>query len=103
MNIDRERWDKVADLGRDALHLSGGEVGLLFIERDGAAAAILLGSPNLNDQRVVKCLKLFHDRLGDMIEHAESGELSLQDGGKTYIRDSLTGEYQDPEHPGFAG
>lgn len=89
-------WEQAAEYGKKALRVVNGDTGLLFIEHDGAVAAILLGE---NAKTVEKSLKLFQNRINEMVKHIESGKMDLSDDKKYYVRDSETGEYGEAFGP----
>src|ERR1035437_235575 len=83
-------WEAAAEYGKKALKLVNGDTGLLFIEQNGAVAAILLGE---NAKAVEKSIKLFQQRVNEMVKHIESGKMDLDDDKKYSVRDNETGEY----------
>jgi hypothetical protein len=89
-------WEAAAEYGKKALKLVNGDTGLMFIEQDGAVAAILLGE---NSETVKKSLKLFQQRINEMMKHIESGKMDLSDDKKYYVRDNKTGEYGEAFDP----
>lgn len=90
LNSSTPIWEQAAEYGKKALKLVNGNTGLMFVEQNGSVAAILLGA---NSKVVEKSLKLFQERINEMVKHIESGKMDLNDDKKYYIRDSETGEY----------
>jgi hypothetical protein len=89
-------WEQAAEHGKKALKLVNGDTGLIFVEQNGAVAAILLGE---NSKTVEKSLKLFQNRINEMVKHIESGKMDLSNDKKYYIRDNETGKYGEAFGP----
>lgn len=101
--INKELWDQVSSIAKVAMLMAGGTTGVLFLEKQGACGAIVLGAGDkLEREQLVKTFTMFRDRLNDMIQHTENGTFDHHHDGMTIIRDSQTGEYTDVDPPGFA-
>lgn len=88
-------WDEIGGIINLAMRATGCDFGVIFLRRNGAVASIAAGLEESADaQEVAKALRLFRDRINDMIRHAEKGELKCGEENNTFIRDAKTGEYE---------
>ena len=91
---DNPVWHEVGDALKPILRSTGGSIGILLIERNGAVAVILAGDASTEDrENTTRVIRLFQKRLEEMADHAENGDLDLQKGNQTLICDTETGNY----------
>lgn len=93
----KKLWESAADFGKVVLSITEGDSGVIFIAKNGGAAAIVLGEPQeMRNEQLVEVWKMFRNRLDDMIRHAEAGDFPAGGkGSRAFIRDNETGNY-DP-------
>jgi len=98
--INTKLWDDIGELGKNMLRMTGSSSGCVFLEKQGRVAAVIIArdeapgvSPDI--RREVATLRLFRERLDEMIAHAEDEKLTFGDGTQTFVRDEETGEYEE--------
>lgn len=97
MNINKV-WQDASQFVGQVVKSVGGTLGILFVEREGAVAALYTGVKGSVDQdKFIAGMKMFRDRLDKMIEKAEAGELQHDNPKKLqcYIHDEETGEFHE--------
>lgn len=97
MKIDKI-WKEASEFVGVTVKALGGSLGIMFVEREGAVAALYAGVKGSVDQdKFIAGLKLFRDRLDKMIEKAESGEMQHNGTEKLqcYIHNDETGEFHE--------
>lgn len=63
------------------------DTGLLFLEQNGSVVCILGTAKDQSDMAALNSLKLFRDRLDDLINKVDSEEVSLKADKAVFIRD----------------
>lgn len=93
---DNPIWHEIGNSLKPLLRLADGTMGVFLIERNDAIAALIVGSEKTQDpEHMEKVLRMFQERLGDMADKANSGILDLEKGNQSFVRDSVTGEYNE--------
>jgi hypothetical protein len=93
-----KHFEEIAICLKPLLREAKGEVGVFLIERKDACAAIIAADSGCDQAHLIRALRLFQKRLGEMINHTE-----LDMSSNTIIRDSETGDYREPREDDAPG
>lgn len=88
-------WDEIGSNLKLIMKSCSAEFGIFMVGQGAATATLILGDDTASDpRRMAANLRLFRERLDEMIAHAEDETLDFKQGNQKFIRDSKTGRYE---------
>lgn len=99
--INDPLFGKLTEVVSKATESFEGQLGVLFIVRDGSVAAMAGAEQSASNEDIKKYLLLIASRATDMANHIGKAGFDLSGQGHCFVKNYKTGQYEEQEYKGF--